>query len=247
MLKICCGAVLCGALIAAVWPVDSRGSEQRSLLLKPEAPEFSARAPEVATVRFETSKGNVEIEVTRAWSPLGADRFIALVRHGYYDGARFFRVTAGPLDSVRRQRRSGDRARRGATRTIARRSVQADRTCAAPSRSPLASPMAGRRRCSSTCATTRRRTTRSRSRRSAASSAGMDIVDTFNGEHGEGPGGIRAGKQDAVLRRRQRLARRAVSAARLHPPRRRCSLRVELDNLFHRCVCLNIPGSVFVS
>ena len=32
------------------------------------------------------------IEVTRAWAPNGADRFYNLVKYGYFDGARFFRV-----------------------------------------------------------------------------------------------------------------------------------------------------------
>jgi len=35
------------------------------------------------------------IEVHRDWSPHGADRFYNLVRAGYYDEARFFRVMQG--------------------------------------------------------------------------------------------------------------------------------------------------------
>ena len=35
------------------------------------------------------------IEVHRDWSPQGADRFYNLVRTGYYDGVRFFRVISG--------------------------------------------------------------------------------------------------------------------------------------------------------
>jgi cyclophilin family peptidyl-prolyl cis-trans isomerase len=34
----------------------------------------------------------MRIEVTRAWAPLGADRFVNLVRNGFYDEARFFRA-----------------------------------------------------------------------------------------------------------------------------------------------------------
>jgi len=34
----------------------------------------------------------VAIEVVRAWAPIGADRFYNLVRHGYYDDARFHRT-----------------------------------------------------------------------------------------------------------------------------------------------------------
>ena len=32
------------------------------------------------------------VEVTRAWAPKGADRFYNLVKYGYFDGKRFFRV-----------------------------------------------------------------------------------------------------------------------------------------------------------
>jgi len=48
--------------------------------------------PDVFRVRMETSKGDVVIEVTKAWAPRGAQRFHDLVSTGYYDGNRFFRV-----------------------------------------------------------------------------------------------------------------------------------------------------------
>src|SRR5690606_2414626 len=83
------------ASLAAVPDGAALAQRSRALLLNPDAPAFAVRAPDVAVVRLATSKGDVDIEVTRAWSPHGADRFIALVRHGYYDGNRFFRITAG--------------------------------------------------------------------------------------------------------------------------------------------------------
>lgn len=49
-------------------------------------------APEEFTARFETSKGVVRIEVTRSSAPIGVDRFYNLVKNGFYDGTRFFRV-----------------------------------------------------------------------------------------------------------------------------------------------------------
>jgi peptidyl-prolyl cis-trans isomerase A (cyclophilin A) len=64
-----------------------------SLLLHPEAAELNRRAPNVFDVRMETSRGEIIIEVHRDWSPHGADRFYNLVRAGYYDDTRFFRVT----------------------------------------------------------------------------------------------------------------------------------------------------------
>jgi peptidyl-prolyl cis-trans isomerase A (cyclophilin A) len=54
-----------------------------------------ARAPAEYDVRMTTTKGIVMIHVTRAWAPIGADRFYNLVGHHYFDGASFFRVIAG--------------------------------------------------------------------------------------------------------------------------------------------------------
>ena len=68
---------------------------RHAALLHPEAPEINRRAPGRFRVRLETSKGLVVLEVHRDWAPHGVDRFCNLVRHGYYDEARFFRVVAG--------------------------------------------------------------------------------------------------------------------------------------------------------
>ena len=57
--------------------------------------EPAQTAPATFRVRFETSAGPFIIEVTRAWAPHGADRLYTLVQHGFYDGARFFRVVPG--------------------------------------------------------------------------------------------------------------------------------------------------------
>jgi peptidyl-prolyl cis-trans isomerase A (cyclophilin A) len=67
----------------------------RSLLADPAAPAVNRAAPEQYRVRFDTSKGPFVIEVRRDRAPRGADRFSNLVRAGFYDNARFFRVISG--------------------------------------------------------------------------------------------------------------------------------------------------------
>lgn len=58
-------------------------------------PVPNEQAPEKYQAKFETSQGDFVIEVTRSWSPNGADRFYNLVKSGFYDEARFFRVLDG--------------------------------------------------------------------------------------------------------------------------------------------------------
>src|SRR5580693_6064614 len=53
------------------------------------------QAPPVYKVEFDTSKGPFVVEVHRDWAPNGADRFYNLVKNGFYDNARFFRVVTG--------------------------------------------------------------------------------------------------------------------------------------------------------
>jgi peptidyl-prolyl cis-trans isomerase A (cyclophilin A) len=50
------------------------------------------KAPETFRAKFETTQGEFVVELTRAWSPHGVDRFYNLVKYGYYDGIKFFRV-----------------------------------------------------------------------------------------------------------------------------------------------------------
>jgi peptidyl-prolyl cis-trans isomerase A (cyclophilin A) len=53
------------------------------------------KAPETYQVKFETSKGDFTVSVTRAWAPLGADRFYNLAKHHFFDHESFFRVLTG--------------------------------------------------------------------------------------------------------------------------------------------------------
>lgn len=53
------------------------------------------KAPAAYKAKFDTSKGAFVVEVHRDWAPNGADRFYNLVKNGFYDNARFFRVIDG--------------------------------------------------------------------------------------------------------------------------------------------------------
>jgi peptidyl-prolyl cis-trans isomerase A (cyclophilin A) len=53
------------------------------------------QAPATFRARFETSQGPFVIDVHREWAPIGADRFYTLVKRGFYNDVRFFRVLNG--------------------------------------------------------------------------------------------------------------------------------------------------------
>ncbi|HTP93972.1 MAG TPA: peptidylprolyl isomerase [Xanthobacteraceae bacterium] len=56
---------------------------------------LNEQAPATYNAKFDTSKGAFVITVHRDWAPAGADRFYNLVKNGFYDNARFFRVISG--------------------------------------------------------------------------------------------------------------------------------------------------------
>jgi peptidyl-prolyl cis-trans isomerase A (cyclophilin A) len=63
--------------------------------LDPSNPVFKQQAPAEFRVRFTTTKGEFDVKVTREWAPHGADHFYALVKTGFYNDTRFFRVVPG--------------------------------------------------------------------------------------------------------------------------------------------------------
>jgi len=62
---------------------------------RPATDTAEEHSPDTYKVRFDTTKGQFVVTVTRAWAPVGADRFYTLVKSGFYDGARFFRMLPG--------------------------------------------------------------------------------------------------------------------------------------------------------
>jgi homoserine O-acetyltransferase len=82
-------ALACCATVATVSAHDV------ARLLNPGDPEWQRTAPAKFVVRLDTSRGEIVIAVARMAAPRGADRFHNLVRLGYYDDSRFFRVVSG--------------------------------------------------------------------------------------------------------------------------------------------------------
>ena len=85
------------ALVPAVTPGLAQDPDftqsHQEILMNPT--ELNEKAPDTFQVLFDTSKGEFTVDVTRAWAPKGADRFYNLVKNGYFDDCRFFRVVKG--------------------------------------------------------------------------------------------------------------------------------------------------------
>ena len=78
---------------AAAEPAPAPRAGFDRALLRPSG--LAEKAPDTYQVKFVTTRGDFTVTVTRAWSPLGADRFYNLVKHHFYDNASFFRVVPG--------------------------------------------------------------------------------------------------------------------------------------------------------
>jgi peptidyl-prolyl cis-trans isomerase A (cyclophilin A) len=70
-------------------PAEGKGG----VLMSPA--KLTEKAPAKYKVKFATTKGDFVVEVHRDWAPQGADRFYNLVKNGFYDNTRFFRVIKG--------------------------------------------------------------------------------------------------------------------------------------------------------
>jgi len=74
---------------------NTDATERNKVLMDVDSPEMKKQAPAAFMARFDTNKGAFVIAVERKLSPHGADRFYNLVRNGYFDGNKFFRVLPG--------------------------------------------------------------------------------------------------------------------------------------------------------
>ena len=86
-------AIFSLALGAALSLIAMPASVHAGSLTDPAA--LNEKAPPTYKAKFDTSKGAFVIEVHRDWAPNGADRFYNLVKNGFFNDARFFRVISG--------------------------------------------------------------------------------------------------------------------------------------------------------
>ena len=89
--------VLTALALAAIVALPAVAAAQPSLK---NPTSLTEKAPAIYKVKLDTSAGPVVIEVHRDWAPLGADRFYNLVKNGFYDGTRFFRVLPGFMAQI---------------------------------------------------------------------------------------------------------------------------------------------------
>ena len=89
-------------MMAMLLPVGAfaAGEGESNPLLDPTCEQVNQEAPAVFKAKFETTQGDVIIEVHRDWSPEGAKRFYNLVANGFYDDCRFFRVLSGFMAQI---------------------------------------------------------------------------------------------------------------------------------------------------
>ena len=85
-------ALLLGAalFVAPVAAQSGKADLSKAKLRNPAA--LNETAPATYKASFDTSAGTFVIEVHRDWAPKGADRFYNLVKNGFFDDTRFFRV-----------------------------------------------------------------------------------------------------------------------------------------------------------
>lgn len=88
-------ATLAAATVGVACDGSWSPEDFHAALMDPEHAIWDEPAPAVFQARFETSTGDFVMEVHRDWAPIGADRLYNLVRTGFYDDSRFYRIREG--------------------------------------------------------------------------------------------------------------------------------------------------------
>lgn len=175
----------------------SCGEDNRRILLNPEHEAWLETAPEEFWATFGTSEGDFVIHVRRAWAPRGADRFYNLVRHGFFDDSRVFRVRPGFIAQFGIP---GDPA---VSSVWVGRRLDDDPVVSTNVRGAIAYAMTGPDTRETQVYINLVDNTRLDPDGFAPFGTvvtGMDVVDRFCGEYGEGAGGgMRGGQQHRML------------------------------------------------
>ena len=168
-----------------------------SVLFRPDDAFWDVRAPAVFRADFATTRGTFQVEVHREWAPRGADRFYNLIRAGFFDDSRFFRVVP---DFIAQFGVAGDPA---VTRVWADRTFPDDPERESNRRGTIAFAMKGPDDRRTQLYINLRDNTRINGQGFAVMGrvvAGMPVVDSLYSGYGESSGGgMRAGHQQRLL------------------------------------------------
>jgi cyclophilin family peptidyl-prolyl cis-trans isomerase len=198
--SIACAVLACASVACATArtrSADLSPSERRQVLMQPEHSHWRLRAPDRFDVTIETTKGTFVLAIDRSLAPRGVDRFYQLVRAGFFDDSRFYRVVPGFIAQF------GIPGDPTVTPLWKDRAIEDDSGRASNVRGTIAFAMNG----------PNTRTTQlfislvDNSRLDAQGFSplgrvveGMDVVDRLYGGYGENAGGgIRAGRQGRMM------------------------------------------------
>jgi cyclophilin family peptidyl-prolyl cis-trans isomerase len=196
--SIACAVLACASVACAtVRTADLSPSERRQLLMQPEHSHWRLPAPDRFDVTIETTKGTFVLAIDRSLAPRGVDRFYQLVRAGFFDDSRFYRVVPGFIAQF------GIPGDPTVTPLWKDRAIEDDSVRASNVRGTIAFAMNG----PNTRSTQLFISLVDNSRLDAQGFSplgrvveGMDVVDRLYGGYGENAGGgIRAGRQGRMM------------------------------------------------
>jgi peptidyl-prolyl cis-trans isomerase A (cyclophilin A) len=89
------GIAIAAACVAALMTLSGCSSGDTGKVETKDAAVVKEPVPDLFHVKLDTSKGMIDIEVHRDWAPAGAAHLFQLVKSGFYDGDKFYRVVRG--------------------------------------------------------------------------------------------------------------------------------------------------------
>ena len=154
-------------------------------------------APATYKAEFDTSAGKFVVEVHRDWAPIAADRFFNMVKSGFYDDCRFFRVVPNFMVQFGM---SGDTT---VSRVWRDRSFADDTVTRGNARGKLSFATGGPNTRTTQLFINRRDNQRLDSRGFSVAAqvvAGMDVVDSLYQGYGEGAPRGKGPSQDRIAK-----------------------------------------------